>query len=567
MKAKKVLTILGGISLIAVTGVLVGSFFISSEAEEGNTNAANTYKEETVQRGDIVVGVTEMGTADLLETEISFEFEAEVEEVYVNLGEYVEAGTPLMYIDTDTLEETYDDLQNQLEEAYLELESAELSANEQKMKAEQDYDAAILAGESAEANYNYEMSDLQSDYDTILSDIESIENQQISWASIRDADPEADTRIITLKAEIATIEAEIVNLTALIEQEKAEAAAQAEEAAQTEATAQAEEVAQTEATAQAEVAVITTQDTTALEAQLAEQNTNLQTKTKELEDTYTKIQEEKANAVEQLAATESQIIAAYEKKDAYELSESETENSLANQKEQDLYEYSSASAIYENSIDIINNTLSNAQDKVNGIKEEMAQIESIQTANEVVASASGYIMSVVEAGTSLKEDNIAVSIADEKTVEVLVSIPQEDISDIEVGMETILVFDAYEDVAIDSFVKSINIVPASGMQSTVNYTVTISCDLSDYEGVVIYQSMTADVTFVEKNQKDVLYISNKCVMTEDGIEYVLVRNDDGSIGKFEVITGFSDGFDVEIVEGLEEGDIVLMESAVMTSAN
>lgn len=44
--------------------------------------------------------------------------------------------------------------------------------------------------------------------------------------------------------------------------------------------------------------------------------------------------------------------------------------------------------------------------------------------------------------------------------------------------------------------------------------------------------------------------------------YVKVRDDSGNIVKQEVTTGFSDGVHVEVVAGLSEGDIVLIESKV-----
>ena len=44
--------------------------------------------------------------------------------------------------------------------------------------------------------------------------------------------------------------------------------------------------------------------------------------------------------------------------------------------------------------------------------------------------------------------------------------------------------------------------------------------------------------------------------------YVKVRDDSGNIVKQEVTTGFSDGVHVEVVAGLSDGDIVLIESKV-----
>ena len=41
-----------------------------------------------------------------------------------------------------------------------------------------------------------------------------------------------------------------------------------------------------------------------------------------------------------------------------------------------------------------------------------------------------------------------------------------------------------------------------------------------------------------------------------------MKDEDGNIVTKEVTTGFSDGINVEVVEGLSEGDILLIESKV-----
>ena len=133
-------------------------------------------------------------------------------------------------------------------------------------------------------------------------------------------------------------------------------------------------------------------------------------------------------------------------------------------------------------------------------------------------------------------------------------------------METNIIFDAYEETTVPALVDSISIVPATGMQSTVNYTVSILCDITAFQDMVIYEGMTADATFIQKEVSDVLKISNKCIISEDGKQYVKIKNELGELEKIQVETGFSDGFDVEVMSGLKEGDVVIIESVVMSSA-
>ena len=78
----------------------------------------------------------------------------------------------------------------------------------------------------------------------------------------------------------------------------------------------------------------------------------------------------------------------------------------------------------------------------------------------------------------------------------------------------------------------------------------------------IYSGMTGQASFGVQSEDDVLYVSNQAVY-QDGTEiYVQILEDNGEITKQKVTTGFSDGRNVEIVSGLEEGQKVIIESKV-----
>lgn len=81
----------------------------------------------------------------------------------------------------------------------------------------------------------------------------------------------------------------------------------------------------------------------------------------------------------------------------------------------------------------------------------------------------------------------------------------------------------------------------------------------------LFQGMTGDLTFVTEQSEESLYIYKRAVITEDGKSYVKIREEDGNIIKKEIVTGFSDGIYIQVVEGLSEGDAVLIESKVSGS--
>lgn len=86
-------------------------------------------------------------------------------------------------------------------------------------------------------------------------------------------------------------------------------------------------------------------------------------------------------------------------------------------------------------------------------------------------------------------------------------------------------------------------------------TVTLEGDVSE-----LFQGMTGDITFVTKQSEETLYIYKRAVITEEGKSYVKVRDEEGNAVKKEITAGFTDGTYIQVVEGLSEGDIVLIES-------
>ncbi len=71
--------------------------------------------------------------------------------------------------------------------------------------------------------------------------------------------------------------------------------------------------------------------------------------------------------------------------------------------------------------------------------------------------------------------------------------------------------------------------------------------------------MTGDLTFITKETEEVTYVSNRAIFREGTRSYVKMYDESGNIVEKEVTTGFSDGENVEIISGLSEGDVVLIE--------
>jgi HlyD family secretion protein len=147
-----------------------------------------------------------------------------------------------------------------------------------------------------------------------------------------------------------------------------------------------------------------------------------------------------------------------------------------------------------------------------------------------------------------------------QTAYVTLSVSQDDIADLELGMAVDLAFDAYDEELFTGTIDSISYSAARMGSTSVSYTVNI---LMDGHPENIYEGMTCDATFVTRQETDCLYLPFRAVTTAaDGSETVKRKTAAGETEIVPVKTGFSDGKNVQILSGLEEGDVVLIESRV-----
>ena len=175
----------------------------------------------------------------------------------------------------------------------------------------------------------------------------------------------------------------------------------------------------------------------------------------------------------------------------------------------------------------------------------------------IYAQYAGTVASLgYEKGDELSASTEMVSYTDASDITMTVSVSQEDIASVELKDQVKIALTAYEDETFEGEVKSIDTSSSSGT-STVSYNVTVvfTGDISK-----VYQDMTGNVTFISAEAEDVCYVSRKAVIQDKDTAYVKVKRKDGTIEETEVVTGITDGINIEIRSGLEEGDTVVIES-------
>lgn len=141
--------------------------------------------------------------------------------------------------------------------------------------------------------------------------------------------------------------------------------------------------------------------------------------------------------------------------------------------------------------------------------------------------------------------------------EVSVDIPETDVVKTKVGDAVVITLDAYgDDIKFGG--KVINIDPDSTeVEDVVYYRVKVALDETDKE---IKPGMTANVTVSTASRDNVLYIPIRALHTNDNGKYVRVLKNNTPTDTPVAIGLKADNGQVEITDGLSEGDDVVIST-------
>ncbi|MEW9122122.1 MAG: efflux RND transporter periplasmic adaptor subunit [Thermotaleaceae bacterium] len=149
-------------------------------------------------------------------------------------------------------------------------------------------------------------------------------------------------------------------------------------------------------------------------------------------------------------------------------------------------------------------------------------------------------------------------VSDAQKVEVIVPVSELDLSNVSVGQNVEVVFEAIEGEVFTGKVISIASLHKVDQNSLVTYDVKIELD-SGFDQ--IKSGMTCSVSFILRQEKNVLSIPNKAVKMVDGKQRVKVKSQNGEVEERNIKTGLTDGKYVEVTEGLNGNETVLVENS------
>lgn len=490
--------------------------------QQGQGEEQYVYLEEEVLFGSLVQGLTENGTVTLLTSSQTYELALEteneedekeedtekylkIEEVYIVPGERISEGNPVFALNEKSIADVRRQLQSLQTDAQITLAQAQEEYELGVLSAGYSYQESVLAGDTAETEF------------------------QISSAMLEKEIRQSLSRIRILEQEIEQMEAELEDSW----EDYDELRAIYEEAEY---------------------------DFEKCDESTITKYITLRDVWLEAKERYEQTRDDRLDTREQIAEKQEEIAKIQVETTALQ-NKAERKNLDAKQSyESAVLEKELAEEVYGYTVEALSEEVDAAKTALTEAEENLKAFEEFVGDGTVYAQGSGLVTEVnYEEGGYLTGTGNLFSYVEEGSYVILVDVSEEDIPAIQVGDSVAIVMNAYEGEKWTGTVSAINTSASENYAATVSYPVTVQIE---GDTARLYGGMSADVTFVTKEADEVLYVSRKAVIEQDGGTWVYTGNETEK-ELTEVETGFTDGIHIQITRGLSEGDTIYIKSRVV----
>ncbi|MDQ4077506.1 MAG: efflux RND transporter periplasmic adaptor subunit [Chloroflexota bacterium] len=526
-------------------------------ARMGRAEETVEYATVTAFTGDIASYVTASGKVQAQrEARLSLLAPGEVEEVYVKVGDHVEAGEPLVQLKKDELERAIAMAEQNLVIQEISLQELRNGA------APEDIAAAEEALRSAEATLNVVLAGASAE--DIAAAQSSLNSAQTQLQRARSgADP---NDVAAAEAQVEAAEAALAELMALPDPnqvtqaqanlESAEAAVKRAQAAYDRVawdpaiSARPESLELEQATINYEAAKAAYDQATqgATSDQIAQAQANIDQARANLNRLLNNV-----NQPSEIAAAEAQVSQAQANLAA--LTAGASEEQVAAAEAQVAQARANLSAVTAGTTE---ERLAIAEAQVEQARLNLETAKANLEAATLVAPFNGIVTAVYVAQGEMASGR-AVDLVDEESLEVVLSVDEVDLAEIAVGQPATVRLEGRRGSEIRAEVVSIAPAATSTPNSAiVNFDVHLRLEETEIPALI---GMTADATIVTAEHKEVLLVPNRALISNRaaGKYYVNLMTAEGPV-QTEVTIGLRDDDNTEIISGIEEGDELLVET-------
>jgi HlyD family secretion protein len=199
--------------------------------------------------------------------------------------------------------------------------------------------------------------------------------------------------------------------------------------------------------------------------------------------------------------------------------------------------------------------LEQAKNKLNDLKEDLNDYY-------ITAPLSGILSTLnIKKGDLIASNQIIGTIITNQKI-AKISLNEIDVAKVKVGQKAILTFDAFPDLKVKGKIIEISTV-GKEEQGVVSYDVKISLEEENKE---IKPGMSVNAEIIVDRKENVLLVPNSAIKSDRMGKYVEVVKDN-KIEKRYIKTGISNDEFTEVLEGLNEGEIIIIRTLSQTVKN
>ena len=208
-------------------------------------------------------------------------------------------------------------------------------------------------------------------------------------------------------------------------------------------------------------------------------------------------------------------------------------------------------------VKIAESALSAAEKQVEAAEQTVAEAQKQLDEATITAPFSGVVASVdVDEGDNVSTVTTIVHLIDLTSIELVAEVDEIDIPGVKPGQRAIIDVDALPGAPLEGKVTSISPLSIE-TAGVVVYEVKIGIDDSKDYGLKAGMSASADIVINERS--NILLVPSRAIKQDSQGNPVVKVMVNEEIEERPVVTGISDGFDTEVLDGLDEGEIVVIE--------
>ena len=205
----------------------------------------------------------------------------------------------------------------------------------------------------------------------------------------------------------------------------------------------------------------------------------------------------------------------------------------------------------QKSLEVTKQSLEQAKQSVDQAQKQLDKATMTAPFGGVIADVA------VDEGDTVSTTVTIIHLMDLTSMELKVEVDEIDIPAVKRGQKAIIEVDALPEFKLEGEVISIGLLPVVEA-GIVSYEVTVGLNASEDSGLKVGMAATVDI--ITEERSGVLLVPNRVVAQDRQGNPVVGVMIDGQVQERVVVTGISDDTHTEIVEGLQEGDVVVQET-------